>query len=109
MEIQDLPLERSELELDAEPMQINVGPAHPAMHGTVRCVMELSGEHELLQVIEALGSSGCFARRLHGGEQQSYEDTNDGDDDEQLDQREAVRFTVHDKIPSSADGRSGDG
>src|SRR6186997_2502785 len=44
MEIQDLPLEHSELELDAEPMQINVGPAHPAMHGTVRCVMELSGE-----------------------------------------------------------------
>ena len=44
MEIQDLPLEHSELELDAEPMQINVGPAHPAMHGTVRCVMELTGE-----------------------------------------------------------------
>ncbi len=34
----------SELELPAEPMLLNVGPAHPAMHGTVRCVMELSGE-----------------------------------------------------------------
>ncbi len=44
METQDIPLDRSELELDAEPMLINVGPAHPAMHGTVRCVMELSGE-----------------------------------------------------------------
>src|ERR1043165_6264111 len=44
METQDLDLERSELALDAEPMFLNVGPAHPAMHGTVRCVMELSGE-----------------------------------------------------------------
>lgn len=25
-------------------MLVNVGPSHPAMHGTVRCVMELSGE-----------------------------------------------------------------
>src|SRR6187402_1005829 len=44
MEIQDLHPDRSEMSLDSEPMLINVGPAHPAMHGTVRCVMELSGE-----------------------------------------------------------------
>src|SRR6187455_971575 len=44
METPDLDLDRSELALDSEPMLINVGPAHPAMHGTVRCVMELSGE-----------------------------------------------------------------
>ncbi len=44
MEPLDLDLEASELELPADPMLINVGPAHPAMHGTVRCVMELSGE-----------------------------------------------------------------
>lgn len=30
--------------LDANNMIINVGPAHPAMHGTLRVVMELDGE-----------------------------------------------------------------
>lgn len=44
MEPLDRDLEDSELELSAEPMLINVGPSHPAMHGTVRVVMELSGE-----------------------------------------------------------------
>ncbi|MGC4086298.1 MAG: NADH-quinone oxidoreductase subunit D [Polyangiaceae bacterium] len=44
MEALDQELEDSELELPTEPMLLNVGPAHPAMHGTVRCVMELSGE-----------------------------------------------------------------
>ena len=38
------PPQQSELRLSSEPMLLNVGPAHPAMHGTVRCVMELSGE-----------------------------------------------------------------
>lgn len=44
MEPLDQNLDSSEIELAAEPMLINVGPAHPAMHGTVRVVMELSGE-----------------------------------------------------------------
>jgi NADH-quinone oxidoreductase subunit D len=44
MEPLDQDLDESEVELPAEPMLLNVGPAHPAMHGTVRCVMELSGE-----------------------------------------------------------------
>jgi NADH-quinone oxidoreductase subunit D len=44
MEPIDQDLDPSELELPAEPMLLNVGPAHPAMHGTVRIVMELSGE-----------------------------------------------------------------
>ena len=44
MEPIDLDLEESELELPSEPMHLNMGPAHPAMHGTVRCVLELSGE-----------------------------------------------------------------
>jgi NADH-quinone oxidoreductase subunit D len=37
-------LDSSHVELGTEPMLLNVGPAHPAMHGTVRVVMELSGE-----------------------------------------------------------------
>jgi NADH-quinone oxidoreductase subunit D len=44
MEALDQELLDTELELPTEPMLLNVGPAHPAMHGTVRCVMELSGE-----------------------------------------------------------------
>ena len=44
MEPLDLELDSAEVELPLEPMLVNVGPSHPAMHGTVRCVMELSGE-----------------------------------------------------------------
>lgn len=34
-------------ELIAEPMLLNFGPAHPAMHGTIRIVLELDGERVL--------------------------------------------------------------
>jgi NADH-quinone oxidoreductase subunit D len=44
MEALDIDLEDGELELPAEPMHLNMGPSHPAMHGTVRIVLELSGE-----------------------------------------------------------------
>jgi NADH-quinone oxidoreductase subunit D len=44
MEPLDTDLEEGELELPAEPMHLNMGPSHPAMHGTVRIVLELSGE-----------------------------------------------------------------
>lgn len=44
MEPLDVELDETEVQLPTEPMLVNVGPAHPAMHGTVRCVMELSGE-----------------------------------------------------------------
>jgi NADH-quinone oxidoreductase subunit D len=32
------------LELSAEPMRLNMGPSHPAMHGTIRMVIDLDGE-----------------------------------------------------------------
>jgi NADH-quinone oxidoreductase subunit D len=44
MEPLDAELEEGELELPSEPMHLNMGPSHPAMHGTVRIVLELSGE-----------------------------------------------------------------
>jgi NADH-quinone oxidoreductase subunit D len=44
MEPIDMELEEGELELPSEPMHLNLGPSHPAMHGTVRIVLELSGE-----------------------------------------------------------------
>jgi NADH-quinone oxidoreductase subunit D len=36
--------EEKELFLSAEPMKINLGPSHPAMHGTVRVVVHVDGE-----------------------------------------------------------------
>jgi NADH-quinone oxidoreductase subunit D len=32
------------LELPAEPMRLNMGPSHPAMHGTIKMLLELDGE-----------------------------------------------------------------
>ncbi len=32
------------LELPSEPMKLNMGPSHPAMHGTIRMVLDLDGE-----------------------------------------------------------------
>jgi len=40
----DRELDEGALELPSEPMLLNMGPSHPAMHGTVRIVLELSGE-----------------------------------------------------------------
>jgi NADH-quinone oxidoreductase subunit D len=45
MEPLDEDLEEGELELPSEPMLLNMGPSHPAMHGTVRIVLELDGEN----------------------------------------------------------------
>ncbi|MFT3775207.1 MAG: NADH-quinone oxidoreductase subunit D [Minicystis sp.] len=45
MEPLDRDIDEGELELPSEPMQLNMGPSHPAMHGTVRIVLELSGEN----------------------------------------------------------------
>ncbi|MCA9581386.1 MAG: NADH-quinone oxidoreductase subunit D, partial [Myxococcales bacterium] len=36
--------EEHALELPAEPMRLNMGPSHPAMHGTIRMVLDLDGE-----------------------------------------------------------------
>src|ERR671937_2255040 len=33
-----------EMELPSETMPLNMGPSHPAMHGTVRMVLEVEGE-----------------------------------------------------------------
>jgi NADH-quinone oxidoreductase subunit D len=44
MEALERDLDTSDVEFDAAPMLLNVGPAHPAMHGTVRIVLELTGE-----------------------------------------------------------------
>ncbi|MGD8608464.1 MAG: NADH-quinone oxidoreductase subunit D [Myxococcales bacterium] len=40
----DLLNEESALELHTDPMRLNMGPSHPAMHGTIRMVLDLDGE-----------------------------------------------------------------
>jgi NADH-quinone oxidoreductase subunit D len=44
MEPRDAELDQSELVFENDPMLLNMGPAHPATHGTVRIALELSGE-----------------------------------------------------------------
>ncbi len=44
MEPLDLELDEGELELPTDSMLLNMGPSHPSTHGTVRIVLELSGE-----------------------------------------------------------------
>ena len=44
MEALERDLDTQAVEFDADPMLLNIGPAHPATHGTVRIVLELSGE-----------------------------------------------------------------
>jgi NADH-quinone oxidoreductase subunit D len=39
-----LPNDMAALELSADPMRLNMGPSHPAMHGTIRMVIDLDGE-----------------------------------------------------------------
>jgi hypothetical protein len=48
------------------------------------------GEGHLLEVVLALAAGGSFAHLLNGRQQQADQNRDDGDDDQQLDQREAV-------------------
>ncbi len=41
----ELPNDEASLEISADPMRLNMGPSHPAMHGTVRMVIDLDGEN----------------------------------------------------------------
>lgn len=40
----ELSNDEAALELSEDPMRLNMGPSHPAMHGTIRMVMDLDGE-----------------------------------------------------------------
>src|SRR5262249_6684392 len=47
-------------------------------------------EADLLEIVPALSSSGCFSSLLDGRQQQCDQDCDDGDHDEQLDQRKTL-------------------
>jgi hypothetical protein len=52
----------------------------------------VQSESDLFEIVFALSSAGGFAGLLHGGEQQSHKDCNDGDHNEQFDEGERARF-----------------
>ncbi len=49
----------------------------------------MSGQGELLEVVDALGTAGRLAGSLHGGQQECDQDRDDRDHDQKLDQGEA--------------------
>jgi NADH-quinone oxidoreductase subunit D len=49
-------------ELPTEPMVVNMGPSHPAMHGTIRMVLTLDGERVRHADIEMGYMHRCFEK-----------------------------------------------
>jgi hypothetical protein len=47
-------------------------------------------QSQLLEVVDALHPPGCLARGLDGGQEQGDQHGDDGDDHEQLDERETA-------------------
>src|SRR5262249_48505124 len=78
-------------------------PQPGVRHLLVRVRVVVDGQADLLEVVLALHACGGLADLLHGGQQQADQDGEDGDDDEQLDQREgtpaAGRTVPHGKAP----------
>jgi hypothetical protein len=64
---------------------------------TVCAVVIQEGESDLLQMVHALRSAGRFPSRLHGRQQQYDQHRDDGDDHQQLYQRETAskRRAIH--------------
>src|SRR5262245_29158087 len=61
----------------------------------------LHAEHQLPQIVVALGTQRRVARGLHGGQDQRHQDADDADDHEQFDKRKtATRNLAHDGPPS---------
>ena len=70
----------------------------------------VDGQAELLEVVLALGSPGGLAGLLNGGEQEGDQDRDDGDDDQELNEREGMtaRGAGHDGHHDAGQGSSSD-
>jgi hypothetical protein len=53
-------------------------------------VVVVHGQADLLEVVLTLQTAGGLAHLLHGGQEQAQQDGDDGNDDEQLDEREGL-------------------
>lgn len=62
----------------------------------IRTLEVLERETDLLEVVRALSAASRFSCSLYCGEQQRDQDADDGDDHEQLDEREAATMLRHD-------------
>src|SRR5262249_52355972 len=88
-----------------------VGAAKGAAHGrqAARLVVAVvQADRDLVDVVAALDPSRRLADLLDGGQQQPNQDGNDGDDDQQLNQREAFttrRGRLRSPEPSPTFGR----
>jgi len=62
-DVQDLSLsDDSETELPPELMTVNMGPSHPAMHGTVRIVLSVDGERIVKSDVQPGYLHRCFEK-----------------------------------------------
>ena len=76
--------------LDGDPAESGrAGVDHVAgRDAVVGVVVVVRGQGDLLEIVRALHPPRRLAGRLHGGQQQCDQDADDGDDHEQLDERE---------------------
>jgi hypothetical protein len=58
---------------------------------SVRTLVIVQGQADLLEMIAALNASCRLAGRLHRRQQQANQNANDGNDHQKLDQRERTR------------------
>ena len=65
-------------------------PGLTAGETALRVVVGVQRQRQLLEVVGALHPAGCLADLLDGGQQKPDEDGDDGDDHQQLDQREGA-------------------
>src|SRR5947199_54813 len=74
------------------------GAVEAAVAGRGRVVVGggavVEGDAQLVQVVLGLGAGGGLADLLDRGQEQADEDGDDGDDDQQLDEREAATLTT---------------
>jgi hypothetical protein len=61
----------------------------------MRIMIGVHGQPELLQIVAALHSASRFASRLHGRQKQPYQNSNNGNDHEQLNERESASMNLH--------------
>ena len=81
----------------------------PGRKDRVHLLIVVHRQRHLLQIVEALHPPGRFAGRLHRRQEQCHQHADDGNDHQQLHQREAeaARRSSHDRMTPQEGGKSG--